>query len=197
MALTKFEIASSALVMIGANPVASFSSSGTAEEIACHYLYQTCVDHWLSLFPWRFASKTSQLPRIANAPSTLWQAAYTVPAGMGAIQAIRVDVHGGDIPFDRFENTVLCNATATQAVFAVHTYEPPVAWWPGYFEQLVEVALASKLAFALSAKLDLRADLGKEVETYFRLAKNADSRQQTNRKFRLTGRRSIMEARLS
>ena len=195
MALTKFDIASSALVMIGANPVSSFSSSGSTEEIACHHLYQSCVDHWLSLYPWRFASRTSQLPRHHYQPDTLWSAAYTVPPDMKAIQAIRLDRHGGDIEFDRFEDTVLCNASASQVVWCVHTYEPPIAWWPGYFVQLVEVALAGKLAFVMSAKLDLKLDLEKTVDTYFRLAKNADSRQQTSRRFKLTGRRSIMEAR--
>ena len=77
----------------------------------------------------------------------------------------------------------------------MHTYEPPIAWWPGYFVQLVEVALAEKLAFAISGKLDLQAGLAKTTAEYFRLAKNADSRQQTSRRFKLSGRRSIMEVR--
>ena len=195
MALTKFDVASAALVLIGAAPVSSFDSPVSAEEIACHHLYQTCVDHWLSLYPWRFATKTTQLSRVAAPPDTLWSAAYLQPPGLKAVQALRYDRHGNDIPFDRFENRILTNATETQVIWAVHTYEPPITFWPGYFMALIEVALAAKLAFALSAKLDLKAGLEKEVETYFRLAKNADSRQQTSRKFKLTARRSIMEAR--
>jgi len=195
MALTRFDIASSALVMIGANPVSSFSSSGSTEEIACHHLYQSCVDHWLSLYPWRFASRTRQLSRRSPDPGTLWQAAYSVPEDFKAIQAVRTDRNGGDIEFDRFEDTIVCNAGVNQVVWCVHTCEPPTVWWPGYFVQLIEVALAGKLAFVMSAKLDLKLDLEKTVDTYFRLAKNADSRQQTSRRFKLTGRRSIMEAR--
>jgi len=195
MALTNFDIASSALVMIGANPVTAFSSSGTTEEIACYHLYQSCVDHWLSLFPWRFATKVTQMPRDAVKPSTQWQASYTLPSNMRALQAVRIGLSGSDIPFDRFENKVLCNAGLTEPVYAVHTYEPPVAWWPGYFVQLIEVSLAEKLAFPLSAKLDLQTKLGQQSEYFFRLAKNADSRQQTSRRFKVTGRNSIMEAR--
>ena len=195
MALTKFDVASAALVLIGAAPVSSFDSPVSAEEIACHHLYQTCVDHWLSLYPWRFATRTTQLSRSVVPPDTQWRAAYIEPPGIKALQAIRIDLQGSDLPFDRFENKVLIDAVETQTVWAVHTYEPPITWWPGYFMALVEVALAAKLAFALSAKLDLKAGLEKEVETYFRLAKNADSRQQTTRKFKLTARRSIMEAR--
>ena len=197
MALTKFDIASAALVMIGASPVSSFSSSGSAEEIACFHLYQSCVDHWLSLHPWRFATRTTQLSRTLMPPDTQWQAAYIEPPGMKALQAIRIGKHGGDLPFDRFENKVLIDATDTQEVWAVHTYEPPIAWWPGYFVQLIEIALAAKLSFAMSAKLDLKTSLANEIDTHFRFAKNADSRQQTSRRLKVTGRRSIMEARRS
>jgi hypothetical protein len=42
--------------------------------------------------------------------------------------------------FDRFENKIYCNASETQEVWCVHTYEPPIAWWPGYFVALIEVA---------------------------------------------------------
>jgi len=195
VALTKFEIASSALVMIGANPVSSFSSAGTTEEIACYHLYQSCLDHWLSLYPWRFASRTTQLNHGPLPEASKWQYAYVQPTGMKALQAILVDQSGHGTPFDRFENLILCNAGPAQAVYAVHSYEPPIAWWPGYFTALMEQALAAKFAFAMSAKLDLRVDLEKGVETYFRLAKNADSRQQTTRRFPVSGRRSIMEAR--
>jgi hypothetical protein len=200
MALTKFDVASSALVMLGANPVSSFDSSGTTEEIACHHLYQSAIDNLLSLYPWRFATRSLQMSRDhENDDNPLkpvgWQAVYTVPSDMRAMQTIRLNKDGRDIPYDRFENKVFCNAVATDAVYAIYTYEPPVAWWPGYFTELAEVGVAGKLAFALSGKLDLRVDLEKLFEVKFRLAKNADSRQQTTRKFKLRGRNSIMEAR--
>jgi hypothetical protein len=202
MALTKFDIASSALVMIGANPVSSFGSATSVEEIACQHLYQPCVDHWISLYPWRFATRTAQMPRdhedgFNPLKPVGWQAVYTAPPDMKALQYIRIDLDGRDMPFDRFENKVFCNATATNTVYAVYTYEPPIQWWPGYFVELMVHAFAAKLSFALAGKLDLRTDLEKSVEPLFRWAKNADSRQQTTRKFKLRGRNSIMEARLS
>jgi hypothetical protein len=202
MALTKFDIASAALVMIGAQPVASFGDDGSvlAEQVACHHLYQPTVDHWLSLYPWRFASRQTQMSRApANAEDPNkpvgWQAVYTVPRDMKALQGIRLNSDGRDILFDRFENRVYCNASETDAVYAVHTYEPPIAWWPGYFVQLIEAGLAHKLSFAITGKLDLALDLGKTVEGTFRLAKNADSRQQTTRRFKVSGPRSILSAR--
>jgi hypothetical protein len=194
VALTKFEVASAALVMIGANPVGSFTATST-EALACAHLYQPCVDHWLSLYPWRFASRTEQLGRAPTPPLSTWQASYVEPANCISVQALRTGASGVDIPFDRFENTIQCNAGTSENVFCVFTREPPIAFWPGYFTALIEVALAAKLAFPLSAKLDLQDGLTKQIDAYFRLAKNADSRQQTSRKFRVGGRRSILEAR--
>src|SRR6188768_55628 len=198
MALTKFEIASTALIMVGAQPVSSFEGEGT-EETVCRHLYQSTIDNLLSLFPWRFASRTTQLARDGGSPDpmpgTLWRASYTAPPDARAIQALMTDVHGTPIPFDRFENKIFCNASETQAVWCTHTYEPPIAWWPGYFVAVAEITLAMRFSFPLAAKIDLETDFQKEFDTAFRYAKNADSRQQTTRKFRVDGRRSIMEAR--
>jgi hypothetical protein len=195
MALTKFEIASASLVLVGANPVTSFSATGSTEEKVCFYLWQSCVDHYLSLHPWRFATRTEQMSRVATPPSTKWQAAYIQPTGMKAMQAIRLNQSGTDLDYDRFENLILCNATETDLVYCVHTYEPPIAWWPGYFVHLMEIGFAIKLSFPLSAKLDLKDNLEKEAEIALRLGKNRDSAQQTTRKFKTDGRRSILEAR--
>lgn len=195
MALTKFEIASASLILCGANPVTTFNPAGNTEEKTCAYLWQSCIDHYLSLHPWRFATTTLQMSRVAAPPLTKWQAAYVQPAGMKAMQAIRLNQSGNDIDYDRFENLILCDATETDKVYCVHTYEPPIAWWPGYFVHLIEIGFAIKLCFPLSAKLDLKDNLEQAEITALRIGKNRDSVQQTTRKFKLAGRRSIMEAR--
>jgi len=194
MALTKYDICSAALVMIGTEPIASFVD-GTTEAKACGLFYQPTLDNILSLYPWRFASKTAEINRDAEAPGTRWQASYTLPADFKAVQAVMTDVNGTPIPFDRFENKVMCDAGAAQEVWCVYTYDAPIAWWPGYFQTIVETGLAMRLAFAIAGKLDLRSELEKAFETLMRYGRNADSRQQTTRKFRVDGRRSIMEAR--
>ena len=194
MALTVYDICSAALVMVGAEPIASFAD-GTTEAKACGLFYQPTVDNMLSLYPWRFATKTTQLSRDATGPGTKWQAAYLLPAEFKAVQAIMTDVNGNPIPFDRFENKVMCDAGETQAVWCVYTYDPPIAWWPGYFQAIVETALALRLSFAVAGKIDLRKELESTLETLMRYGRNADSRQQTTRKFRVDGRRSITEAR--
>lgn len=195
MALTKFEIASASLILCGAPPITTFDVNGSTEQKICAYLWQSCIDHYLSLHSWRFATQTTQMSRVATPPSTKWQAAYIQPTGMKAMQAIRLNQSGTDIKYDRFENLILCDATETDVVYCVHTYEPPIAWWPGYFVHLIEIGFAIKLCFPLSAKLDLKDNLEKAEAVALRLAKSRDSQQQTTRKLKTTGRGTLMEAR--
>jgi hypothetical protein len=195
MASTKFEVCSAALVMIGANPVSSFSASGTSEQVACYHLYQSTLDGVLSMHQWRFATKMTLLSRESDAPDSIWSAAYDEPTDMVALQSVVVDTHGNDIPFDRFNGQILCDAGSTQAVYAIHTFEPAVSQWPGYFVKVMEFMLADQFAISLAAKLDMAKTLEGKADRAMRFAKNTDSKQQTTRRLRTTGRNTIIEAR--
>lgn len=193
---TKFDICSSALVQIGANPITAFASA-SREEIVSEQLYDNTVEEWLGAYWWRFATKTAQLSRITGSDPVggLWTAHYTQPGDMIAIQA--VSVGGVNIDFDRNENKVLCNASASDAVYATYTYAITETYWPAHFRRLVELDLMHKMSFALPSKLDLKRVLKEDVIEQFRHAKSIDQKQQPNKPLPLSGRRSIMEFRRS
>lgn len=191
---TKFDICSNALVQIGANSISDFSGVSKESEV-CGLIYDQTVKMWLSSYWWRFATKIGQLSRDVSAPSALWSASYAQPGDMIALQSVSVgDVN---IPFDRYENKILCDASASDAVYATYTYAISETYWPAYFIELIEMALMHKLSFALPAKLDLKQIAKDDLEQQFRLAKSIDNRQQTSRKLPLGGRGSIMEYRRS
>lgn len=197
MASTKYDIASSALVLIGAEPVSSFGNtdSSTTEQKACYHLYQSCLDFWLSVHSWHFAEKTLELNREVAAPaSPRWTAKYAKPSGMKKLIAV-LDAAGNPIEYVIEGEYILTNTAEGNSIYALYTYEPSVGLWPGYFVQLMEYGLASKLTFALSGKIDLKKDLSNDVQYQFRLAKSEDAKQQTAQRIRLDGRGSIMEAR--
>ncbi len=198
MASTKYDVASSALILIGANPVTSFANDdgASAEEQACYHLYQSVLDRWLSLYDWRFAMKEVQLSLNVTPPiSAAWQYTYNVPAGFKKMRNVVLISSGHGIEYDRFENMVYCNYGSSNPIAGQFTYEPSPAFWPGYFVSLMESALANRFAFALAGKIDLKKDFASDTELEFRLAKSADSQQQTSRRFNMRGRGSIMEAR--
>jgi len=197
MAIDKFTVASSALILVGAEPISSFTASEGEEEQAAFYLYQSTLDAMLECYPWRFATKTTLLNRISDAPDTIWDAAYQEPTGMKALQSVVRNDAGNDIPYDRHDGEILCDATETDEVYGVHTYEPAVVNWPGGFVKLMEFSLAMQFAVALSAKLDMMDAFQKNFDFWFRMAKSNDGKQQTTRKLRTMGRSSIIEARRS
>jgi hypothetical protein len=198
MATDKFTIASAALVSVGANSVTSFnnSASSTAEQVAAFYMYPTTVENWLSLYPWRFATKTIVLSRDVTPPASKWLASYTAPSDMLSLQAV-TDERGNPIEYDRSENKILCNVSETESIYAVYTWIPAESQWPGYFVKLIEYSLGQQFANSLAAKLDMAKRFEDMAEKQFRLAKNTDARQQTTKKLPVAGRRSILEARRS
>jgi len=192
MALSAFDICSNALVQIGASAITDFEG-GSEESEVCSYLYQPTVDNWMSMYPWRFATRQKQLSRLSDEPDMMWDAAYAQPDGMITLQAVQVsDVN---VPFDRFENKIYCNATSADVVIATYTYSISEAYWPPYFVELIELALMHKLSFALPSKLDMKQLVKSDLEIQYRMAKAADQRQQSSRVLPMSGRGSIIEAR--
>ena len=55
MAVTKVDIASRALIMIGANPISSFTD-GTTEALTTNTIYEEIVESTLVRSNWRFAT---------------------------------------------------------------------------------------------------------------------------------------------
>lgn len=189
---TKFDIASHALMLIGANPVTDFAS-GSDESQAAGAFFQTTANNWLSLYDWQFATTTVQLNRMSEAPRSAWSAAYQQPADQIKIQNVKVN--GINIPFDRFKDKIHCNAGETEDVFCDYTRQIEPEYWPPYFTELMENALAKKFSTVLAAKIDLKASFSGDLETQFRLAKNADARQQTTKRVNMRGRGSIVQVR--
>lgn len=192
MAVTKFDLCSNALLLIGANAITDFGAKSDESAAAARF-FQTTADNWLSLYDWQFASTTVQLSRLSDTPLDVWEAAYQAPPGALKIQNVKV----GDTPivYDRFRDKIHCNAAADSPVYCDYTRQVEVEYWPAYFIELMEAALAKKFSTVLAAKIDFKATFNADLETQFRLAKNADARQQTTKRINMAGRGSIIQAR--
>lgn len=64
---SNIDIASNALVLIGDNPISSFSEPGAGATAASN-LYEGVYQAFLSYHPWTFALKEQQLSRLSAAP---------------------------------------------------------------------------------------------------------------------------------
>jgi len=192
---TKFEVMSAALVLVGDSPVSAFSASGTPAQKVGFYLWDTQVGTVISSHPWRFATKDTLLSRDVTAPTTKWDATYAEPTGAKTIKNVYVGDSAVPIEFDRLEGKIHCNATATDSVYAEHTFVPSVTNWPDYFEDLVVLKLAGLLAVPAAANLEMSKGFKESYADALRVAKHTDSMQQTNRRLKTAGRDSLMEFR--
>lgn len=195
MASSKYDIASAALVLVGAGPVTSFASTTAAPEIALNQIYDQTVENLYSLYPWRFATKVVQLSKLVAVPDNKWGAAYSVPSDCIRVQ--NVLVVGEPVEYDRIGSEIHTTDWGTQEIYMTYVYDPGVSEWPGYFTKLVTYDLAQQLALSLAAKLDLSKAYGQKYETQFRFAKSADSQQQTAKKLDTQGAGSIIAHRRS
>lgn len=192
MPLSQFDICSNALLRIGAEEIEDFDG-GSSESQAAAAFFQSTADNWLTLHDWHFAKQTALLVRDASPPLQMWDASYAQPSGAIKIRSVKVN----DLPisYDRARDKILCNALSTDNVYCEYTVSVDCSYWPPYFVELMELALAIKFSFTLAGKLDLKNVIEGDLQTQFRLAKNADARQQTTRRIRYDGKGTILEAR--
>ncbi len=77
------DIASNALILIGDNPISSFTEPGAGAKAAAN-LYPDTYAQLLSEHPWTFALKEQKLNRLSQTPDPLtnWTYAYQNPTDL-------------------------------------------------------------------------------------------------------------------
>ena len=79
VANSDIDIASRALILIGAEPITSFTASSTEATVA-NAVYEDVVRTTLCSSRWRFATNQAQLNLLTNAPSGRYDRAHQLPA---------------------------------------------------------------------------------------------------------------------
>jgi hypothetical protein len=179
MAKTGLQICSTALVMIGAQPITSFQD-GTTEANVAKNLYEDTVRDLLTRHRWRFASGQAQLSRRSEAPLDGWDAAYQLPTDMLVLHNLKVN--GYTVAYDRYQKLAYCNADVADQVIADYTFRADEDLWPPYFVSLVETYLASLFAYSVANQIQTADFLDKKALRHLALARNIDSQEQTTRK---------------
>lgn len=180
MTFTDIDICSQALVMIGAEPISSFSD-GTTESIVATTLYEATVQDTLGNYPWRFATAQAVLTRLAAEPETEWDAAYQLPSNILSIETVMINDNA--IDFDRFEDRIFCNATETDEVILEATYRVDEQFWPPYYINYLRLRLASLFAHSVAAQTDTASMIDRKAMREGAIARNQDARSRTAPRF--------------
>jgi hypothetical protein len=178
------------LILIGAEPITSFSSDST-EALVASNLYEDTVRTALCSTRWRFATNQAELNRLSNAPSGRFDAAYQLPADNLMVHAATVsDLL---IEYTLYGNKLFCNQSAGDKVIVDYTFRAREENFPSYFTLALEFVLASSFAMAIARDEQLAGLLERKSSQLMQQAKTLDSQQQTTRK--LTTSRFIVERR--
>lgn len=173
------DIAARALVLIGAQPITSFSSSST-EALVASNVYEDVVRTALCASRWRFATNQAVLNALTAAPTGRFDTAHQLPSDLLMLHAITIN--DLNLEYNVYGDKIYSNATVNEVVVADYTYRAGEQDFPSYFTLAVEYALAAAFALAIARDEQLATMFEKKAAQLMQQAKTLDSQQQTTRK---------------
>ena len=181
MAKTKVDICSTALIMIGANSITSFSDDST-EATVCNTVYEDILKASLTRHRWRFATEQKQLSLLTATPTGRYAYAYQLPTSPELLQLITLTVNDFVIPYERYGDKVfLDNYGSNSSVIADYTFRQDEAEFPPHFILALEYHLASLFAGSIARDSGMIKQFAEMSERQYLIAKNIDSSEKTTK----------------
>ena len=171
MATTKVDICSTALIMIGANSITSFSDDST-EATVCNTVYEDILKASLTRHRWRFATEQKQLSLLTATPTGRYAYAYQLPTSPELLQLITLTVNDFVIPYERYGDKVfLDNYGSNSSVIADYTFRQDEAEFPPHFILALEYHLASLFAGSIARDSGMIKQFAEMSERQYLIAK--------------------------
>jgi len=147
---TDIKICSDALLMLGANPISSFTE-GTDEANICDRLYPDIKIKTLASYPWSFSFKKVQLARLITTPTNEYKYEYQMPSDMVGVPRAVYDTAdiGGPV---RREYRLMGDKILTdyEKVYIDYQYNVAEFALPHYFVQLLKYQLTWHIALPIT-----------------------------------------------
>ena len=181
MATTKVDICSTALVMIGANTITSFSDDSTEANV-CNTVYEDILKSSLTRHRWRFATEQKQLSLLTATPTGRYAYAYQLPTDPELLQLITLTVNDLVIPYERYGDKVyLDNYGSTSSVICDYIFRQNEGEFPPHFILALQYQLASLFAGSIARDSGMIKQFAEMAERQYLVAKNIDSAEKTNK----------------
>ena len=191
VANSAIDIASRALVLVGAEPITSFGSSSTEALVATN-LYEDTVRATLSTARWRFATEQAVLNQLTDTPTGRFDIAHQLPSDLLVLHG--VTVNDTLIEYTVYGDKVFSDSTSADVLIADFTFRADEATFPSYFSLALQYTLASMFATSIARDDRLMQMMETKATMLMAKARNLDAQQQTTRKLStsrfITNRRS-------
>ena len=173
------DIASRALVLIGAEPITSFDSSSTEALVATN-MYEDTVRAMLSTARWRFATEQAVLNQLTDVPTGRFDIAHQLPANLLVLHG--VTINDNLIEFTVYGDKVFSDSTSADTLVADFTFRADEVDFPSYFSLALQYSLASIFATSIARDDRLMQLMETKANQLMAKARNIDAQQQTTRK---------------
>jgi len=151
---TDIQICSDALLLLGANPISSFTE-GTDESNICDRLYPDIKIRTLTMYPWSFSFKKVQLARLITTPTNEYRYEYQLPSDIiGRPNAVYDTDDVGANPRREYRLMGSKLLTDYDSVYIDYQYNVPEYALPHYFVQLLKYQMAWHLAMPITDQTD-------------------------------------------
>ena len=184
VANSDIDIASRALVLIGAAPITSFTAQSTEATVA-NAIYEDMVRTTLCSSRWRFATNQAELNLLTATPTGRYDRAHQLPADLLMLHA--VTVNDAVIEYNVYGDKVFSDSASSDSLIADYTFRALEQDFPSYFTVALQFSLAAAFALGIARDEQLSSVLEGKGAQLLQQAKTLDSQQQTTRKL-LTSR---------
>ena len=184
VANSDIDIASRALVLIGAEPITSFTAQSTEATVA-NAIYEDMVRTTLCSSRWRFATNQAELNLLTATPTARYDRAHQLPADLLMLHA--VTVYDAVIEYNVYGDKVFSDSASSDSLIADYTFRALEQDFPSYFTVALQFSLAAAFALGIARDEQLSSVLEGKGAQLLQQAKTLDSQQQTTRKL-LTSR---------
>ncbi len=184
VANSDIDIASRALVLIGAEPITSFTAQ-TTEATVANAIYEDMVRTTLCSSRWRFATNQAELNLLTAVPTGRYDRAHQLPADLLMLHAITVN--DAVVQYNVYGDKVFSDSASSDTLVADYTFRALEQDFPSYFTVALQFSLAAAFALGIARDEQLSSVLEGKGAQLLQQAKTLDSQQQTTRKL-LTSR---------
>ena len=184
VANSDIDIASRALVLIGAEPITSFTAQ-TTEATVANAIYEDMVRTTLCSSRWRFATNQAELNLLTAVPTGRFDRAHQLPADLLMLHAITVN--DAVVQYNVYGDKVFSDSASSDTLVADYTFRALEQDFPSYFTVALQFSLAAAFALGIARDEQLSSVLEGKGAQLLQQAKTLDSQQQTTRKL-LTSR---------
>lgn len=189
---TSITICSNALLMLGAQTISSFDEAfgdGALDRAKlCSNLYPEVRDDMLRAHPWNFATKRVTLAPTTPAPEFDYANAFNLPGDW--LRTLQVGEKGYETDYETQGRQILSDDASLKLKYI---YQNTVEGsWDSAFVHIMTLAMAARMAYAITQSATLEQTRLQELEQAMRKARALDGQDdppQTFGDFRLLGSR--------